>query len=334
MHNAIQSGYEADNKVTFVSDSLSSSSRFTQEQMNQLLQLLLRIAEIQANMAGMTILLSKIKGVDSTNHMACNNEWLTDLLKSDNAKVQLPNGNFSNVANIRNYTFSKGKTLHNILPVLDFKFSLLSISKLTRVLSCYVSFFFFQHLWFCRTCQMGRYWRLVENLQGFTCLTDSCALKHGLLKTIWHRINAWTHILWHKRLRHPSEKTMKYVSNLKHVHNKQHDIKQCKICLMEKMWRLHFDNKRSRACLIFELIHADIYGPHCLPSHDNKRFFLTFVDDYSRSTWVYMIQHKIDSVIVLKMFFALIENWFHSTIKRFRWDNGWEFFNNQLKSFF
>lgn len=66
-----------------------------------------RTDEIQANMAGMITLLSIKKGVDSwildiraTNHMTRNKEWLTDLLKSDIAKVQLPNGNFSNVANI------------------------------------------------------------------------------------------------------------------------------------------------------------------------------------------------------------------------------------------
>jgi hypothetical protein len=37
-----------------------------------------------------------------------------------------------------------------------------------------------------------------------------------------------------------------------------------------------------RANAPLELVHADIYGPTRTPSISNKRYFLLFVDDYSR----------------------------------------------------
>lgn len=43
---------------------------------------------------------------------------------------------------------------------------------------------------------------------------------------------------------------------------------------------------------------------------------------------------KVILLLCWKCFFSLIENQFRTTIKRFRSDNGGEFFNNQLKSFF
>lgn len=59
-HNVIQSGDETGNEATSMSDSQSSSSNFTQNQVNQLLQILPIIAKIHANMTGITTLLSKI----------------------------------------------------------------------------------------------------------------------------------------------------------------------------------------------------------------------------------------------------------------------------------
>uniref|UniRef100_A0A2N9GYQ8 Reverse transcriptase Ty1/copia-type domain-containing protein n=1 Tax=Fagus sylvatica TaxID=28930 RepID=A0A2N9GYQ8_FAGSY len=42
----------------------------------------------------------------------------------------------------------------------------------------------------------------------------------------------------------------------------------------------------------FDLIHCDIWGPYFLPTHDGFKYFLTIVDDCSRSTWVYLMSSK------------------------------------------
>ena len=58
--------------------------------------------------------------------------------------------------------------------------------------------------------------------------------------------------------------------------------------------------------------------------------FLTIVDDFSRSTWVYMMQHKSDTRLLLQSFFVMVENQFNTTIKHIRTDNGSEFSMKQI----
>ena len=47
---------------------------------------------------------------------------------------------------------------------------------------------------------------------------------------------------------------------------------------------------RARATL--ELMHVDICGSTRTPSLSNKRYFLLFVDDYTRMIWIYFLDQK------------------------------------------
>lgn len=145
-HNVVKGGDEG---YIGESESHTSSATFTQDQVNQLLQVIPRNTngDVHANMAEMTILLSRnnqdascILDIGATNHMTHNEHWLTKLQKADNAIFQLPNGKFYNLESIGNYKFMDNKSLNNVLHVPDFKFNLLSISKLARDLSCAVIF--------------------------------------------------------------------------------------------------------------------------------------------------------------------------------------------------
>lgn len=73
-------------------------------------------------------------------------------------------------------------------------------------------------------------------------------------------------------------------------------------------------------------------GPYYCLTHDNKRGFLTLVDNYYRVTWVHLIKFKSDVFIVLKEYVAMIETRFNKKIKSFRTDNGQEIFNDQVNS--
>lgn len=43
---------------------------------------------------------------------------------------------------------------------------------------------------------------------------------------------------------------------------------------------------------ILELVHSDVCGPFKITSTGGARYFVTFVDDYSRKIWVYFLAHK------------------------------------------
>ncbi|XP_019228552.1 PREDICTED: uncharacterized protein LOC109209691 [Nicotiana attenuata] len=65
----------------------------------------------------------------------------------------------------------------------------------------------------------------------------------------------------------------------------------------------------------------DVWGPHKVPTYDRKLYFVTIVDDYSRFTWVCLIQSKCEVVTVIKNFLAMIKTQFEATVKIVRSDN-------------
>jgi len=96
--------------------------------------------------------------------------------------------------------------------------------------------------------------------------------------------------LWHKRLGHPSEKVTKLLGNVDFKNNvldKHYDV-----CLKAKQTQEKFllsDNKASGA---FGLIYCDLLGPYRTPSSCGASYFMTVVDDYSQTAWVFLLVYK------------------------------------------
>ena len=51
-------------------------------------------------------------------------------------------------------------------------------------------------------------------------------------------------------------------------------------------------NKENRSKKILNYIHSDVWGPAPTKSHGGARYFVTFMDDYSRKLWVYFMREK------------------------------------------
>ena len=54
-------------------------------------------------------------------------------------------------------------------------------------------------------------------------------------------------------------------------------------------------------------------------------YYITFIDDYSRKTWIYLLKAKNEVFEKFKEFKALIENLSNKRIKTLRSDNGREY---------
>ena len=67
---------------------------------------------------------------------------------------------------------------------------------------------------------------------------------------------------------------------------------------------------------------------HTIAGH---KYFLTIVNDYTRSTWVYLMKSKFETIPLLQSFYAMIKTQFGKSIKVFRTNNGLEF---QMIDFF
>ena len=104
----------------------------------------------------------------------------------------------------------------------------------------------------------------------------------------------------------------------------------CKAYVVGKDPEHKFDwGKESQASCILGLIHYDISGPMPIISMNGSRYILTFIDDFSRYTWVFFIKKKSEVYEKFTELKALIENASGQKIKILIFDNGGEYVNNE-----
>ena len=60
-------------------------------------------------------------------------------------------------------------------------------------------------------------------------------------------------------------------------------------------------------------------------------YYVSFIDDFSRKTWIYFLRKKSEVVDKFKEFKALVENQTEKRIKVLRTDNGGEFYENEFE---
>ena len=93
-----------------------------------------------------------------------------------------------------------------------------------------------------------------------------------------------------------------------------------------------FESEVHRTEGLLDCIHADIWGPTKTASLGSRRWFVTFVDDFSRRCWVYTIHHEHQVIEVFMDSKNKVENQIARKIKVLRFDNGCAFsFDHFLK---
>ncbi|MBY3556030.1 DDE-type integrase/transposase/recombinase, partial [Modestobacter lapidis] len=98
----------------------------------------------------------------------------------------------------------------------------------------------------------------------------------------------------------------------------------CEHCLYGKQNRVKFKGEGDRATAILDLVHSDVCeSPE--ESLGGSRYFVSFIDDYSRHAWIYFLKRKSEVINKFREFKALVENQFDRRIKVLRTDNGKEY---------
>ena len=100
--------------------------------------------------------------------------------------------------------------------------------------------------------------------------------------------------LWHKRPTHMSEKGLQLLA-------KQSLIPMAKVkssnlydyCLFGKHHRVSFQKNSNQKLEKLELVYSNICGPMEVHLLGGNKYFVAFIDDTSRKTWVYLMHTKI-----------------------------------------
>ena len=119
-------------------------------------------------------------------------------------------------------------------------------------------------------------------------------------------------MLWHVRLGHASLNYLQMLKKKEKIleHVKFDDsIRECEVCLLSKMEKIPFKQNRSRAERSLQRIHSDLMGPikpNSWPGQ--KRYVITFVDDYSRYARTYCLKSKDETGEALEEFIISARN--------------------------
>jgi hypothetical protein len=107
----------------------------------------------------------------------------------------------------------------------------------------------------------------------------------------------------------------------------------CRGCALGKNIKKPFPSSENRSKEILDLIHSDVCGPMPLKSLGGSLYYVTFIDDFSRKTWMYLIKTKDEVFGKFQEFKAEVENLTNKKIKILRSDNGGEYTSKELVSF-
>lgn len=109
----------------------------------------------------------------------------------------------------------------------------------------------------------------------------------------------------------------------------------CEPCQLVKHCRSIYPiSNKNKSSVSFQLVHTDVWGPLPTTSLSGFRYFVTFVDNCSCTTWVYLLKHKSDVFAAFKSFHFMVSTQFNAKIQILRSDNGGEYISCDFSSFF
>ena len=82
-----------------------------------------------------------------------------------------------------------------------------------------------------------------------------------------------------------------------------------------------------------EEVHSDIWGPARVETKKGRRYYVSFIDDYSRWTHIDFLVNKSDTLESYKAFDALCETQHGTHIKVLHSDRGGKYMSMQFQSY-
>ena len=115
------------------------------------------------------------------------------------------------------------------------------------------------------------------------------------------------------------------------VHHSKLDF--CEGCVLGKQTKVSFGIAEHKSKDVLEYVHTDVWGPAPCLSYGGARYFVSFVDDFSRKVWVYFMKSKDETFDRFQSWKSLVEKQSGKKVKVLRSDNGGEFTSQKFIKF-
>lgn len=141
--------------------------------------------------------------------------------------------------------------------------------------------------------------------------------------------------IWHMRLGHPNQRVLSLLNKNKCLSISGSTIVTgvCASCMADKYHRLPFTLSNNVTNEPGTLIHSDLWGLYPEQSNSGFCYFLLFVDDCIKFSWIYFLHHKSEVDKSFHNFKSMIEKQFSTTIKVLQSDGGGEYICTPLRTF-
>jgi len=161
----------------------------------------------------------------------------------------------------------------------------------------------------------GLYKLNLDNLYVVTLMT-----LHHNVDTKRNLVDERSAYLWHKRLGHISkERIQRLVKNEILLDLDFTDLNMCVNGIKGKQTK-HTKKGATRSTQLLEIIHTDIYGLFDVNSFNKEKYFITFIDDFSRYGHVFLLHEKSQSVNALEVYINEVERQLDRKVKIIRSD--------------
>jgi Integrase core domain/GAG-pre-integrase domain/gag-polypeptide of LTR copia-type len=255
----------------------------------------------------------------ATHHMLCNpNKFINLETTREPQFVTTANGGQTEILGTGT-TRVLNQPVNNVLYLPDFHSNLLSVNKIVNDLNCAVTFLPNKVIFQDRT---------TGKMIGEGSLRNGLYYLEENNKCFVSTKNSDKGHLLHLRFGHPSDRVL----NKLFYYN--HDSSNCDVCRFAKQTRLPFSNSITKSEKCFELIHSDVWGPSPVDSYNGFKYYVTFIDDFSKITWFYLLKAKSEVFSLFQEFLNYITNQYNAQVKIFRSDNGTEYINKEFINFF
>jgi hypothetical protein len=134
----------------------------------------------------------------------------------------------------------------------------------------------------------------------------------------------------HERLGHIREKVIRLLQG-RGMSNCSLYFDLCEYCVYGKKNRVRFPSGATRAERILQLVDSDVFGHVSAPSLGKYLYYVSFVYEFLRNTWIYFLRNKFEVFDRFKYFKALVENQREKRIKVLRTENGGEFCGSEFE---